>query len=462
VSARVETARTLAGWPARKAQAADGFRRAIALAAQRGDAETRYSAAGALEQFARGERDAALEVEALRQEVDAAPKQLGSWERLAAASERQRAGAGAAVLRELVARWPAVPAAHLALSAHLAARGRANDAVAHLESVIRGGLDDALLEEERVRLDLVLRRSDDARAHQRELEARHAGEPAAQRGAARIALAEGRADAAADLLRDRASAESEVLRAQIELARGDLVAATAAVERAAALAPGFSASVERQRAAVHARAGEWPEALAALDRIADRGLALSADDELVRIRARYAHGEREPAKRALIALLADPQVPPDAAVEFAVREGSGDPERARAWLEQAQRGAPASYAVLEALTHLDLRSGEPARALARIEQVMAAQHTGARVLLLRAEVLESTGELARAEADALRALELAPDLPGAVDLAFSIYAAEHRLDLAQRAFEQADAAGALHGGARALLARIRLARGAAN
>ncbi|TMA34588.1 MAG: tetratricopeptide repeat protein [Deltaproteobacteria bacterium] len=69
--------------------------------------------------------------------------------------------------------------------------------------------------------------------------------------------------------------------------------------------------------------------------------------------------------------------------------------------------------------------------------------------------------LARAEADALRALEAAPQLPRAVDLAYSIFAAEQKLDDAQRAFEAAEAAGALHGGARALLARIYLARGEA-
>ena len=89
------------------------------------------------------------------------------------------------------------------------------------------------------------------------------------------------------------------------------------------------------------------------------------------------------------------------------------------------------------------------------------QRTGARVLLLRAEVLAQLGQLARAEADALRALEAAPDLPRAVDLAFRVYAAQDKLDLVQRSFEEAEAAGVLHGGARALLARLYLARGEA-
>jgi Tfp pilus assembly protein PilF len=146
-------------------------------------------------------------------------------------------------------------------------------------------------------------------------------------------------------------------------------------------------------------------------------------------------------------------------VEFAQREGAADPERARTLLEQALRSAPAPYAALEALTRLDLSAGQPERALARIGSVIGEQRAGARVLLLRAEVLARLGRLAPAEADALHVLEAAPALPGAADLAFSVLAAERRLDPAQRAFEEAEAAGALQGGARTLLARLYVARG---
>ncbi len=465
VIARVETARTLASWPARRSEATAAFRSALALAAERGDPGARYAAATAFEQFVRSQHmPLALLLEALRHEVSAAPHQLGSWERLAAAREREAgAAAGEAVLRELALQSPDWPAAHATLCAHLAQRGRAREAIAHLEQVIGGGLDDALLWEQLVQFDLVLRRSGDARAHQRELIERHGGDRAARRSEARLALAEGRADAGAELLRDfegrRADGESEALRAQLELARGNLAAAEIAAVRATELAPGFSASAERLRAAVHLAARDWPEALAALDRIASRGFVLTDDDQLIGVRALYGRGDREAAKRQLTALLARPVAAPDAAVEFAKREGDTDAERARAHLEAAHRAAPAHFAVLEALTRLDLRAGQPERALGRIQRTIDEQRTGARVLLLRAEVLAQLGQFARAEADALRALEAAPDLPRAVDLAFRIYAAQHKLDLVQRSFEEAEAAGALHGGARALLARLYLARG---
>jgi tetratricopeptide (TPR) repeat protein len=108
---------------------------------------------------------------------------------------------------------------------------------------------------------------------------------------------------------------------------------------------------------------------------------------------------------------------------------------------------------------MDLRAGQPGRALERLDRVVASQRTGARVLLLRAEVLARVGHFERAEADALRAFEAAPDLPRAVDLLFAIYAAQNKLDEARRSFEEAEAAGVLHGGARVLLGRLYLARG---
>jgi tetratricopeptide (TPR) repeat protein len=454
---RSEAALALAGGDTAGARTA--LDRALALAAEQHDGPERRRAALELERVARRTGDEPLVRAALRQQIDAAPDRLASWERLAALD-------GEPIWQELIASQSGSAEAHILFSAHLAERGRGDEAIAHLERVIANGLDAPLLWEQMVRLELAERRAAAARAHQQELEERHRGDPATRRSAARLALAEGRADEAGQLLKalegERADAESEALRAQIALERGDLEAAKAAAQRAAELARGFSASAERLRAAVHAAAREWPEALAALERIRVRGLALTADDALVRARALYALGQRPDAKGELVALLDRPEAPPDAAVLFAREEGTSDPARARAELERAHERAPAHYAVLEALTRDDLRDGDPARALARLERVIGTQRTGPRVLLLRAEALASAGQLARAEADALRALESAPDLPRAVDVAYAIFAAQGKLDAALQSFEEAEAAGALHGGARALLARLHLARGDAD
>lgn len=464
VGARVATARVLASWPNRRDDTVAAFRSALALAVERNDSELRRMAATALERFARRQRDRELQREALRHQVAAAPQRLDSWERLAAVAEQlDGTSAGEAVLRELIQAWPKSPVAHIAYSANLARIGRPSDAIAHLEQVIGGGLDEPLLWEQVVRLEIAERRLREARAHLDELAQRHRGDPVTRRAEARLALAEGRADGAAELLRDfegpRADAESEALRAQIALSRGRIDEAVAAADRAVGLAPGFSASAQRLKAAVHAEAKEWPEALAALGRIQSRGLALSAADSLIRVRALYGQGDRERARSELALLLARPDAAPAAALEFARQEGAGDPNGARSHLERAHERAPANVPVLEALTRIDLRAEQPDRALARLDRVVASQRTGARVLLLRAEVLARAGHFERAEADALRAFEAAPDLPRAVDLLFAIYAAQNKLDDARRSFEEAEAAGVLHGGARMLLGRLYLERG---
>ena len=75
-------------------------------------------------------------------------------------------------------------------------------------------------------------------------------------------------------------------------------------------------------------------------------------------------------------------------------------------------------------------------------------------MLLRAQLLADTGDLARAETDALRAFEAAPALPGAVDVLIRIYRGQDKLEAALRSFEEAEAAGVLHTGARRLLGRL--------
>jgi tetratricopeptide (TPR) repeat protein len=80
-------------------------------------------------------------------------------------------------------------------------------------------------------------------------------------------------------------------------------------------------------------------------------------------------------------------------------------------------------------------------------------------LLMRARLSKRAGMYERAEADALRAFEANPSLPGAVDLLYAIYEAQDRLDEARASFEEAEAAGVLHSGARLLLCRIYLRQG---
>ena len=133
---------------------------------------------------------------------------------------------------------------------------------------------------------------------------------------------------------------------------------------------------------------------------------------------------------------------------------------ARRHLAKVLRQVPGSHAALSAMTKIDLAEGREAQALRRLDRLVESQLAGPRVLLLRSEVLLRNGKLDRAEADALRAFEAIPELTEAVDMLFTIYSAQNRIDEAARSFEEADSVGVLHKGARVLLARLYMAQGA--
>jgi len=468
VGARVETGRVYALWPGHGDQATRAFRDAVRLAAEQGDATQAAAAAAALEEHARRVGSPELRAEALRHRVEATPEDLQAWERLAQVRGRlEGPEAAEAVLHELVEARPDLPGAHVTYTQWLVSAQRSLDAIAHLDRVLSAegdaGLDHPLLWEQLVRLEVMERRLPDARATFAEMAERHPDHEITRRTEARLALLDGRAEDAEDILAGvpgaEASAETERLRAMAELQQGNTGEALAAVERAISLAPGFSAPAVRLAARIHAEARDWARALDALDALGDRGLALSSEERLIRARALYARGDAEAGRKALEQLLASPVAPPAAAVEYAQREGGRRPDVARAYLAHAHRRAPGNFDVIEGLTRLDLRAGDATRALQRLDRVVESQLAGPRILLLRAEVLARGGELERAEADALRAFEAAPDLSRAVDLLFAIYRAQDKLDEARRSFEEAESVGVLHAGARVLLGRLYLAQG---
>jgi hypothetical protein len=179
----------------------------------------------------------------------------------------------------------------------------------------------------------------------------------------------------------------------------------------------------------------------------------------MRARSLYELGQHEAGRRELDALLGESVVSPQAAVEFLRREGRRYPADAQRQLGRALRHAPGSYELLAAMTRLDVETGQADRALRRLDKVIESQLAVPRVLLLRAELLSLAGELRPAEADALKALEADPQLPGVVDLLFAIYERQGRLAEALRAFEEAASVGVLHPGARVLLGRLYLSQG---
>ncbi|HVN36953.1 MAG TPA: tetratricopeptide repeat protein [Myxococcota bacterium] len=463
VGARVEKALLYGMWPGHEKDARQGFQDALELAHKSGDPKLVAYAARNFGNYARGSGQPALRRDALRELVKADPSHARDWDELADVSGRlEGPQAAEAVYQEMLAALPDRAAAHSIYAGYLSSQGRTLDAIAHVDRAISDGLDEPELWELMLRLELSERRLKDAHATLKEMEDRHRDDPITTRARARLAIAENHDEEALQILQPLSgkseSAESERLRAIAHMDRGEYAAATSAIQRALALAPRDALASLRVKASIHDKAGEWQESLRILNRLAAAG-KLDPSEELMRVRALYGAKKPDDARKALEALLAEPQPEPEAAVEYAKREGAEHPQSAHKYLVEAFEQAPGNYDVLEALTLTEIRTGQAQPALARLDKLVQSQLASPRVLLLRAETLAAAGQLDRAEADALRAFEAAPQLPRAVDLLYAIYVAENKVEEARRSFEEAESVGVLHDGARILLGRLYLVEG---
>lgn len=463
VGARVERARLL-GRDGQHDDAIAGFRSAITLAKERDNKGGVVFAAQRFAGYAGKQSNLELEIEARREIVWASPDNALQWDTLSRAVERsQGVEAAEAIYTDLIESQPELPAAHVAYANFLSRKRRDLDAIAHLDRTIAGGLDAPALWEQLVRLELAEGRTADARATVAEMKNRLGEHDATRRSEARLAIRENRPADALEILQGFAgrkeTAETERLRALAERDLGNVAAAGAAAERAVALAPKQDASALRLKASIHGDAGDWEAALRSIDRLRARGQALTTKERVLEATANYELGNDEQGRAILEAVLALPRPPPVAAVEFAKREADR-PVEVRRHLAHSLRLVPGNHATLQAMTRLDLAEGRQAAALHRLDQLVESQIAGPRVLLLRSQVLLRQGQLDRAEADALRAFEAIPELSEAVDMLFTIYAAQGKIGEARRSFEEADEIGVLHKGARVLLARLQMAEGA--
>jgi tetratricopeptide (TPR) repeat protein len=460
--AQVERARTLGVW-GRHAEAVDAYKAAIELAVRQGRPVDAVAAGEALAEYARQRGDNELRRIALRRVVAAKGDQYQAWETLARLVGGQRGHTTDEVYRELLAKRPDDPQAHVLFVNHLLREGREAEAAEHLERAIEADLDDAVLWDQLLRVRIAEGRYADARQTVARMAEGHPDEPATRVAEARLAIAEGRYD---DGIRTLAAVvegheEFEPLRllALAHHRRGDDREARAAMNRALAVVPRPPLSVLRLDARIDHAAGDWAGVLRNLQIVAGRGEELTPEERILGATALYETGRPRVGRAILEQMLAAPDAPPEAAIELARLESGRDPELAHRALSKAHARNPGSQELLFALTEMERQRGQAAAALARLESIVAAGRATPRTLLLRAELLRDAGRLEEAEADGLRAFEANPELPGAADLLFQIYQAAGRLAEVRRSFEQAEAMGVLHSGARALLARFALADG---
>jgi tetratricopeptide (TPR) repeat protein len=146
-------------------------------------------------------------------------------------------------------------------------------------------------------------------------------------------------------------------------------------------------------------------------------------------------------------------------LEFAVREGRSEPERAREYLQAVIVKSPNNAPALRLLAQEDLSAGRSREALARIDKAAESGPLTPALILLRAQILATDKDYVRAEEEARRAFAAAPNLPGALELLASIYVEQGRLDEAIASFQEAETVGALPVSGQQLLARLHNAAG---
>jgi tetratricopeptide (TPR) repeat protein len=457
--ARVELGRLYAVWSGHDDQAEAAYRSAIEVAAT--DA-LRARAAAAAVSFAEAKKRPEFLRDSLDKLVAADPADLGGWDRLAALEESKQDGGGDAVYQKLLALPSAGIDAHIRYADFLLREERGDDAFAHLEAQAKG-TDGAVALERVVTLRLREDELEPARTALARMKQEYPTHPRTERAAARVAIAEGRLDEAAETLRrylgNEDTAEGQRLLATTELRRRQYPAAVAAVDRALQLETDSRARLLRLKASIHDAAGDHAQALQALTRLNQEAGSLRPSEQLLLARTLYAMGRRPGGKAMLEQILASDKPSEAAMVEFAAREGAREPQRTREYLTRVLETQPANAQALRLMAQIDLGDGKPAQALARIDKAGEAQPLSPQLLLLRAQVLASMQEWSKAEEEARRAFAAAPSLPGALEVLANIYVAQNRVSEAIVSFEEAEKAGALPASGQQLLARLYLTAG---
>jgi tetratricopeptide (TPR) repeat protein len=461
--ARLEIARLYAVWPGHRMHATKTYEKALALAKEQGSPFEIGFAARAMHQYAQQIGNYKLRKRALRTLVEVDDSDYAAWDDLARIADAMPRGSAEEVYLRLLGKRPEDPRAHLLYVSFLIRSGRSDDAEAHLRRRLEDGLEDPLLWERLLLMKIQAGRMADARALYVEMADGFPEAFPTRVAEARLTLAEGRSDAASRQLRvlvaERETFELQRLLALAEYRLGDLAEARKAIERSLELAPTPHFPVIRLKALIDYASGNWKASLEAYRVLIERKQELS-EEERVRIATALDRiGKRAESREVLERMLAAETPSAEAVIAYAELEGENDPERAHAQLVAAHERVPADPRLLETLTELEVRSERATEALARLDRVVAARLASASTLLVRAELLAGMGAYERAEADVLRAFEADPTLPGAINLLFTIYRMQGKLEEARRSFEQAEEAGVLHSGARLLLGRLYLSDG---
>jgi len=442
---RKEQALVYSQWSGHAADARRAFEEAFALAEAQDDPAGMRAVSREAQHFAETTPDRDFLLWSLEARVQVAPDDAAAWRRLAEVSG-QSDGSSEEVWQRAFSENADAIVLHQAYARDLFDRGEVEAAFAHLAGLPPELAGSPQVGESVVRLHLLDQDVPAARAEVERLRRDHPDAPLTRIASARLALHEGRLDAALETLRTLSgnvdSAKVYRLLAVAEARSGNAESALAAAERAIEMQPAASAAPYKIRMTFLGMKEDWPGVLRTWRALRRLDFPVDEQQQLVRIRALYEMGYAEQARRVLDHLLdQESTFTLNLVLLFVQYEGSTQVERANELLERAVETWPDNWRPVRALVVRELRMQQPERALARLERYEAGAERG--MPGLRAQVYSVLDRMEEAEAAAIEAFELDPRPRTAIPLLVDILVANGKADEAVRRAEAAREAGSL-------------------
>lgn len=462
--AHIERGKVLGNLETGTEEAAAAYRSAVEIGVASGLPSMAQQGFSAAQTYALRSKNRELTVWILEQQIAFDPRDLPAWTNLAMIRESEGEDI-TQMANDLLAALPDEPAAHGWYAQHLAADGKLDEGLAHLQKKIEEGVDPPALLGMLAALLSENGRRDEAMVYVDRMQKEYPNHPRSVIVSARQAIGDNRMEDAAASLRklvesyDRPEAYRLLATAEREL--GDKAAALTAIERFVDLSPPGQANVAgiRIRSQLQAETGACDAALRGYTTAVRFGATLQPVDHFLQARCLYQIGRAGLGKMALERLFKDGRRPPYAVVEWIDREGDKDPEKAQLLGNEALERQPDHPALLARMAHFDVLAGRREQAIMRFNKAIETGNVAPLVVLDRARTHFILGNIEQAERDALAAFEADPGLEGAGALLLTIYARQGRTEEAIRSFEEAHAVGALRPPARALLAKLHLQSG---
>ncbi len=461
--AKINLARIYVDWPGHEEDAKVKYREALRFANEQmeKDPEEHGVNLGIFDEAARVARtfkDPEFQRWAYRELLEKRPDRYDAWASLAQLEEKQSAGKGKEVLDQLLAKQPEDPKVRSVIYGFHLKQGDLEGAIAVLDQAIADGLEPASML--RFKQDLLLRTGDREGAGKvlEKLEADYPDSRELVLARAFTDISEGRPEVAALALREFVtqgeSAESLLLLAEAEYARGNVPAAEAALRRSLELEEAVSIGRLSLELKINLRNQEWVRVLDIYNDLITMKAPLGLMETLGLVEALYQTNKVPSAQQILDQSfeISGEDPPAGLVILFYRWEAKRQPERAAELLETAYEKHPAHPDLLDAKIGLDLREGEIDRAIERLDRALKIQPEVARTHLLKGRLLLRAGKLEEGSREVERAFELDPHLPSALDQLLAIYRRENVPEKATRLLENELAEGRLD-----LHGRLRLA-----